>query len=233
MAARLVVAFLILAGTSHVVFAAEPVKSDHTWTARVKDDSLRKVAPHAGFIADEETWKRVWTAWRGDQKLPEVDFSTELVLVGIVPGPNRVFLRPILEDSGNLKFIVGGTKVGGPGFGYLLMKIDRDGVKTINGKSIAAKSSDPNDDDADDTVEVTLIGTLHAHQFAIGGETTGITVRANGIAWDLDLDNNPEFRKLADRLDGKKVFVEGSLRRQQGVEVGERWIVTVTDLKGV
>jgi len=41
-----------------------------------------------------------------------------------------------------LQFTVAGTEVGGPGFGYLLLKISREGVKTVNGKPISAKAPD-------------------------------------------------------------------------------------------
>ncbi|MBI1248642.1 hypothetical protein GC197_12480 [bacterium] len=109
----------------------------------------------------------------------------------------------------------------------------------LAGMSLVASAAQPVKSDPtetasmnDDSVEVTVTGTLRTHLLAIGGETTGTTITANGITWELDLSKKPEFRKLADKLDGKKVIVEGSLRREMGIEVGERWIVTVTGLKG-
>jgi hypothetical protein len=109
------------------------------WSGKIKDESLRKLAPQSRFIADVETWKALWSAWRPGEELPKVDFVKELILVGTVPGPNLVIMRPTIDDSEDVKFIVGGTKIGGPGFGYKLIKMSRDGVKTVNGRPIEAK----------------------------------------------------------------------------------------------
>jgi hypothetical protein len=84
---------------------------------------------------------------------------------------------------------------------------------------------------ADESITVTVIGTLRTGIVAIGGETTGTTITANGITWELDFGKNAELRKAAEMLDGKKVVVEGSLERRAGVEIPQRWIVTVSSLK--
>lgn len=84
---------------------------------------------------------------------------------------------------------------------------------------------------AADSITVTVVGTLRTGIFAIGGETTGTTITAKGITWELDFGENAEFRKNAEKLNGKKVVVQGSLERRRGIEIKERWIVHVTDLK--
>ena len=91
-------------------------------------------------------------------------------------------------------------------------------------------SADPKPD-VDDSITVTVVGTLRTGIVAIGGETTGTTITAKGVTWELELGENADFRKAVDRLDGKKVRIEGALERRQGVEIPERWIVTVTKLK--
>jgi hypothetical protein len=116
---------------------AAPLKPTGTWSAKHKDAALRKLAPAAGFIADAEAWEKLWTAWRPEEALPKVDFENELILVGTVPGPNLVLLNPDLDDSGNVSFVVAGTKIGGPGFGYKLVKIAHEGVKSVNGQPLA------------------------------------------------------------------------------------------------
>ncbi|MCC9609063.1 hypothetical protein LOC68_07115 [Blastopirellula sp. JC732] len=133
---RLLVAICLTAVLSVSLFAAE--EAGDAWSGKLQDAALRELAPKAGFIADAETWKMLWTAWRPDEELPAVDFAKELVMVGTVPGPNLVIMRPVVEE-GNVKFVVGGTKIGGPGFGYKLVKIAREGIETVNGKPIAAK----------------------------------------------------------------------------------------------
>jgi hypothetical protein len=84
---------------------------------------------------------------------------------------------------------------------------------------------------AEDSINVMVVGTLRTGIVAIGGETTGTTITAKGVTWELDLGKNAEFRKSAEKLNGKKVVMEGSLERRRGVEIKERWIVTVTGLQ--
>jgi len=109
------------------------------WSGQVNDIALRKLAPSTGFITDPTHWQKLCKTWQPDVKVPGVDFGKQLVLVGTVPGPNRVIMRPAVDEKGNVTFLVAGTKRGGPGFGYKLILISRQGVKTIKGQSIAGK----------------------------------------------------------------------------------------------
>jgi hypothetical protein len=120
------------------LWAADPARPTGRWSGKVNDKALRTLAPQAGFLADQATWKKVWSAWRPGQELPKVDFARELILVGTVPGPNRVIMRPTI-NSGNVRFLVAGTKIGGPGFGYQFLRISKEGVKSVNGKPIDAR----------------------------------------------------------------------------------------------
>jgi hypothetical protein len=201
---------------------AAPFQVEEVAFGKIKDAALEKLAPKTGYIADEATWKKLWAGWRPGEEMPEIDFAKELLLVGTVPGPNSVFMKPTLEE-GDVKFIVGGTKIGGPGFGYRILKVNRDGVKSVNGNAVG-------ENDGDESITVKVVGTLQTGIIAIGGETTGATITAQGITWELDFGNSP-LRKTADTLDGKKAVVQGRLERRKGVEIRERWIVTVTDLK--
>jgi len=72
---------------------------------------------------------------------------------------------------------------------------------------------------------------LNVAVVAIGGETTGTTVTANGITWELNLTKNAQWSRVAGKLNGKSVLVKGRLERRTGVEVKERLIVTVTSFK--
>ena len=140
MPARFTIAFCFIALLPSLTFAAAPVvEPTGMWSGKIKDESLRNLAPEAGYIADAETWEKLWTAWQRRKELPKVDFAKELILVGTVSGPNLVIMQPTIDDKGAVKFLVGGTKIGGPGFGYKLIKMVRDGVMTVNGKAIEAK----------------------------------------------------------------------------------------------
>jgi hypothetical protein len=88
-------------------------------------------------------------------------------------------------------------------------------------------------DPSEESISVTVVGTLRSGIVAIGGETTGTTITSKGIKWELDLGQNAELRTVAEKLSGKQVTVTGTLERRAGVEIKERWIVTVTGLKGM
>lgn len=84
---------------------------------------------------------------------------------------------------------------------------------------------------AEDSITVKVLGTLRTGIVAIGGETTGTTITSKGITWELDFGKFATFRKITEKLNGKKVIVRGSLERRKGVEIEQRWIVKVTSLK--
>ena len=84
---------------------------------------------------------------------------------------------------------------------------------------------------AEESVRVSVVGTLRTGVVAIGSETTGTTITARKITWELEFAKNSDLQKLAETLDGKRVAVEGTLERRAGVEVKDRWIVIVSKLK--
>ena len=85
----------------------------------------------------------------------------------------------------------------------------------------------------EDSITVNVVGTLRTGIVAIGSETTGTTITAKGVTWELDFGKNTELQKVAEKLNGKRVSVRGTLERRAGVEVKERWIVTVIELRTV
>ena len=202
---------------SAYLFAAEPVNTTGRWDGVVKDRSLQDVAPANGILADSASWKLLWKACRPNRDVPQVDFDKEIVLVGVVLGPNRVLLRPMLAEGGDLRFVVGGTKMAGPGFGYALVRVSREGVKTVNGKPIRS------------LIEVQ--GKLSTGIMAIGGETTGTILTTEEGVWELDFSGITKQSELANKLNGKTVVVTGVPERREGVEVKERRIIKVQSLK--
>ncbi|MEW4455752.1 hypothetical protein AB1L30_24000 [Bremerella sp. JC817] len=111
--------------------AAEP---ENVASGKIQNNDALKQVPKSGIVTDQATFEKLWKAFRGEEALPDIDFEKKLVLVGTVDGPNLVMLNPKLEADGNLKYVVGGTRMAGPGFGYRMVAVDRDGVKTINGQ---------------------------------------------------------------------------------------------------
>jgi hypothetical protein len=97
--------------------------------------------------------------------------------------------------------------------------------RTPDGKPGTAK-----DAAADEHINVEVLGKLDAQVMAIGGETTGVTITARGMTWELDFGDDRELRREAEKLHNQSVAVKGNLVVKQGVEIGQRWIVNVTSL---
>ncbi len=229
--ALLAMAIVLGTGTMATrLVAAEKLLPIRSHSGKVMDASLRKLAPESGVISDAETWNKLRHAWfaKPHERLlvPDVDFQTNLVLVGTVPGPNRVIMHPELHEDGDVRFIVAGTKIGGPGFGFLLMTIERAGVKSVNGTPLQRAR-------VVESITVTVVGTLKSGVVAIGGETTGTTISAKGATWELELSHNDKLRQAAEDLNGKPAIVQGSLERRAGVEIKDRWIVHVGSLQAI
>jgi hypothetical protein len=206
------------------VTASQPIESMRRWSGTHSRESLRKLAPRKGFVTDARQFRKIWNAWRRDEDVPKVNFERDFVLIGTVSGPNSVIMRPMLHEGGDLRFTVGGTKIGGPGFGYRILKVNRDRVKSVNGIPVGGKSTSA-------YIDVEILGRLRVGVVAIGGETTGTTITANGITWELDFEKNQKWPRVAGQLDGKEVLIKGRLERRAGVEIKERWIVTVSSFK--
>ena len=84
--------------------------------------------------------------------------------------------------------------------------------------------------DGGQSSRVRVRGILTNGIIAIGGETTGTTIRFGKTTWELELQNQKTLRAAAAKLNGKPVVVSGLVRTQKGVEVGTRTILTVKSL---
>lgn len=114
----------------------QPVNILQKWNGKVKDNGLKKLEPAAGFIVDQDAWNKVFKAWRPNEAVPEIDFKKQMVLVFTADGPNSVGCGPTHDGKGNIKAVAMSTMMAGPGFGYLMQCIAREGVKTVNGKPV-------------------------------------------------------------------------------------------------
>lgn len=70
-------------------------------------------------------------------------------------------------------------------------------------------------------VDVTVRGVLKAGVIAIGAETTGVTVTAGPVTWELELRGSQY--EIADKLNGGQATVSGQLRHDAGTEIGSRF----------
>ena len=88
----------------------------------------------------------------------------------------------------------------------------------------AAQIDRENGKAADEHIKVEVREKLNSQIFAIGGETTGVVITANGVTWELELGKKAELHE-------KTVVVTGQLHVKTGVEIRKRWIVNVASLK--
>jgi hypothetical protein len=124
---------------------AEKVKVQQQWkggSSDKKDNNLWQAAPRGGVIAGPKAWAKLWGAWHAGQKPPAVDFTKELILVAAGPGPNIIHIEELtlkeltLNQGGHLRFSWSITELDGPGFVYTILKVNRAGIRTVNGKAL-------------------------------------------------------------------------------------------------
>jgi hypothetical protein len=117
-----------------VAFAdAKPVKFTKEWKGLVADESKQKGAPEV--IVSAKALEKLWADWKIEGKVPEVDFTKEIVVVGTTRG-SRLNLGARLDEKGDLT--VGGLATSdlGEGFRYVIATVPREGVKTVNKKEL-------------------------------------------------------------------------------------------------
>ena len=72
-------------------------------------------------------------------------------------------------------------------------------------------------------------GILRHGLAAIGGETTGTSIKFDGMTWELQLPDAAS-RAFAEAHHKQPVSVSGALRRVKGVTIPVRWIIDVERL---
>ena len=110
----------------------EPVSS---WWGILKEKKLTEMARKKGYITTNAAWKKLWEAWRRDEKLPEVDFTKHLVLVDL-GGIHPVGYELRLTDQRDLDIKLSPRVPPERGDGYGIAVIERSAVKTIRDKAI-------------------------------------------------------------------------------------------------
>ena len=112
-----------------------------TWGEYSKDrapmTAVKTLLDGKSFIADGETFAKVWTALNGKKAVPTISWKNEIVIYFSVTANNR--LRPMVRDTnGALRAMAASTRMGGPGFRWLMQTHPRKGVKSVNGKAVPA-----------------------------------------------------------------------------------------------
>jgi hypothetical protein len=126
---------LVLVGLAVAADKPTPVKATNTWKGSIDDEKLKKEMPESGVIANAKDWEKLVKAWKIADKVPEVNFDKELILMGTTEG-SKLNLSVTLDDKGDLKVLGAGTADLGTGFRYVIISVPKEGVKTVNGKAL-------------------------------------------------------------------------------------------------
>jgi hypothetical protein len=117
---------------------SKPVQFTKEWKGSVADKTLRKDAP--AVITDAKALEKLWTAWKIEDKVPEVDFNKEIIVLSTTEG-SQIGMEAKLDDKGNLQVSGGYTLDLRPGFHYVIATVPREGVKKVNGKDLPKQSA--------------------------------------------------------------------------------------------
>ena len=112
-----------------------PLKPTNTWKGSVDDRKLAKEMPENGVITNAKDFEKLVKAWNIAEKVPEVNFDKEIVLVAKTVG-SKLTLKALLDEKGDLKALGLATRDLRPGFRYVIISVPKEGVKTVNGKEL-------------------------------------------------------------------------------------------------
>jgi predicted small integral membrane protein len=111
----------------------KPLETLKEWRGDNPNEGLTKDSPK--FITNAKDLEKLWKAWDIKEKLPEIDFSKEILLVETTRG-SRLNLKATLDEKGDLQSLGLATRDLRPGFRYVMITVNKAGIKTIAGKAI-------------------------------------------------------------------------------------------------
>jgi hypothetical protein len=115
--------------------APTPLKATDAWMGSIDDEKLAKEMPENGVITNAKDFEKLVKAWKVADKVPDVNFDKEIVLVGTTEG-SKLTLNASLDEKGDLKVLGAATRDLRPGFRYVIISVPKEGVKTVNGKDL-------------------------------------------------------------------------------------------------
>ena len=110
-------------------------------TGLVDGEEVEKLMPPNGFITKKGDFDKLWKAWLLEEKVPDVDFKTSLVVVATSrKGPIKAAALVDEKKTGDMKIKVElERQTEGTALQVLIAVFPRAGIKTIEGKAIADK----------------------------------------------------------------------------------------------
>jgi serine/threonine-protein kinase len=121
------------AGPPKAAYVGEP---SFLWKGAI-DEAQDKLKPDNGVIVDERAFEKLWSAWRKNEPVPAVDFAKHFVAVRTVKELNVAAVSVFTDGKGGAGLVTVGD-VAIQGFGYVIVAIERAGIKTFNGKPLPA-----------------------------------------------------------------------------------------------
>ena len=131
----LCLAAVIFLAAGVAVAAPTRLKATNTWRGSIDDEKLAKEMPENGVITNAKDFEKLVKAWKVAEKVPEVNFNKEIVLVAKTVG-SKLRLNASLDEKGDLKLLGLATRDLRPGFRYVIISVPKEGVKTVNGKEL-------------------------------------------------------------------------------------------------
>ncbi|MEY4191359.1 MAG: hypothetical protein RIR17_2095 [Planctomycetota bacterium] len=119
--------------TNAIAEERKPLETLKEWRGDNPNEALSKDTPK--YIVNSKDLEKLWKTWDIKEKLPEIDFSKELLLIETTRG-SRLNLKATLDEKGNLQALGLATRDLRPGFRYVMITVSKTGVKSINGKAI-------------------------------------------------------------------------------------------------
>ena len=119
--------------TNAIAEERKPLETLKEWRGDNPNEALSKDAPK--YIVNSKDLEKLWKSWDIKEKLPEIDFSKELLLIETTRG-SRLNLKATLDEKGNIQALGLATRDLRPGFRYVMITVSKTGVKSINGKAI-------------------------------------------------------------------------------------------------
>lgn len=113
----------------------KPLETLKEWRGDNPNEGLAKDSPK--FVANSKDLEKLWKAWDIKEKIPEVDFAKEIILIATTRG-SRLNLKATLDEKGDLQLLGIATRDLRPGFRYVIISVNKTGIKTIEGKAITA-----------------------------------------------------------------------------------------------
>jgi hypothetical protein len=116
---------------------------DKTW-AGILDESLEKQKPASEVIMDQGEFARLWKAWRKDEKIPDIDFSKDFVVVTLQKEQEISIGLITLDGMGGANLLlVQHSEIPANRFSYAIAVIERTGIKAFRGIPLAKPGKSP------------------------------------------------------------------------------------------